>query len=177
MKDPARMAGPATNSLHDLAARYKERYPSADQDAIEITTRLFASEVVGHAAQARFFRMHGVERSMARYTVLRILHFAEGRLVSQKEIGDQTRATSANVTYLIDGLEREGLVERVQDPQDRRFSYVRLRPAGEDLAAFLVPKMVEFMDHLLEGFSEDEKRVFIDLLTRIQTNAENSYIE
>jgi DNA-binding MarR family transcriptional regulator len=121
--------------------------------------------------------MQGVERSMARYTVLRILYFADGRLISQKEIGDQTRATSANVTYLIDGLEREGLVERVQDPQDRRFSYVRLTPEGEALAASLVPLMVEFMDHLLRGFSEDEKRTFIDLLARVQANAETSYIE
>lgn len=169
--------GPATNSLHELAQRYRERYEWGDQDAIEITVRLFASEVVGHAAQARFFRMHGVERSMARYTVLRILYFADGRLISQKEIGDQTRATSANVTYLIDGLESEGLVERVQDSQDRRFSYVRLTPVGQELAAFLVPKMVEFMNHLVRGFSEDEKRMFNDFLARIQSNAETSYLE
>jgi DNA-binding MarR family transcriptional regulator len=169
--------GPATNSLHELAKGYKERYPEADQDAVEITVRLFASEVVGHAAQARFFRMVGVERSMARYTILRILYFADGRLISQKEIGDQTRATSANVTYLIDGLEREGLVERVQDPQDRRFSYVRLTAEGGELAAFLIPKMVEFMNHLVRGFSEEEKRTFNDLLARIQANAETSYVE
>ena len=177
MTTPEGMTGPATNSLHDLAQRYRQRYPEADQDAIEVTMRMFASEVVGHAAQARFFRMLGKERSMARYTVLRILYFADGRLISQKEIGDQTRATSANVTYLIDGLEGEGLVERVQAPQDRRFSYVRLTNDGRELAAFLIPKMVEFMDHLLRGFSAEEKRTFIDLLARFQSNAETSYVE
>jgi DNA-binding MarR family transcriptional regulator len=118
-----------------------------------------------------------MERSIARYTILRILHFSDGRLISQKEIGDQTRATSANVTYLIDGLVGEGLVERVQDEEDRRFSYVRLTPAGEELAATLVPLMVEFMHGAFEGFSDEEKETFIRLLEKYRRNSEKRYVE
>jgi DNA-binding MarR family transcriptional regulator len=144
---------------------------------MEIVMRLTSTAVLQRASQLRLFRSKGQERSIARYTILRILYFSDGRLVSQKEIGDQTRATSANVTYLIDGLVGEGLVERVQDEEDRRFSYVRLTPAGQELAAQLVPIMVEFMNGATEGFSEEEKATFIRLLEKYRRNAEGRYLE
>lgn len=170
-------SGPAAHSIEDVARQYKERYPWGDQASMEIVMRMASTAALQRAAQLRLFRSKGQERSIARYTILRILYFAEGRLISQKEIGDQTRATSANVTYLIDGLVGEGLVERVQDEEDRRFSYVRLTPAGEELAATLVPIMVEFMNGALEGFTEEEKATFIRLLEKYRRNAENRYLE
>jgi DNA-binding MarR family transcriptional regulator len=144
---------------------------------MEIVMRLTSTSALQRAAQIRLFRSKGQERSIARYTILRILYFSDGRLISQKEIGDQTRATSANVTYLIDGLVGEGLVERVQDEEDRRFSYVRLTPAGEELAAQLVPIMVEFMNSSTEDFTEEEKATFIRLLEKFRRNAESRYLE
>lgn len=38
--------------------------------------------------------------------------------------------TGGNVTGLTDQLVRDGLVERVDDPEDRRSYLVRLTPAG-----------------------------------------------
>jgi DNA-binding MarR family transcriptional regulator len=170
-------SGPAPDQVSKLAAVYKARYPWADQEAADIAMRIFVAAAVGKAAQVRLFKMSGIERTHARYTVLRLLFFADGRPVSQREIGEQTRATSANITYLIDGLESEGLVERVQDPQDRRFSYVKLTPDGHELAAMLVPKMVEHMNDLLSNFSSEEKEEFIRLLEKYQRNAEASYLD
>jgi DNA-binding MarR family transcriptional regulator len=167
--------GPAPGSIQEVAQQYKQRFPWGDQLSMEIVMRLTSTSALQRASQMRLFRSKGQERSIARYTILRILSFSEGRLISQKEIGDQTRATSANVTYLIDGLVGEGLVERVQDEEDRRFSYVRLTPAGHELAAQLVPIMVEFMNGALTDFSEEEKTTFIHLLEKLRHNAETRY--
>jgi DNA-binding MarR family transcriptional regulator len=177
MSDVGDSSGPAPDSIQEVARKYKERFPSGDQASMEVVMRLTSTSALQRAAQLRLFRTKGQERSIARYTILRILYFADGRMISQKEIGDQTRATSANVTYLIDGLVGEGLVERVQDEEDRRFSYVRLTPAGQELAAQLVPIMVEFMNGALEGFTEDEKTTFITLLEKFRRNAENRYLD
>jgi DNA-binding MarR family transcriptional regulator len=170
-------SGPASDQVARLAAVYKARYPWADLASADIAMRIYSAAASSKAAQVRFFKVNGIERSHARYTVLRLLFFSDGRPVSQREIGEQTRATSANITYLIDGLEREGLVERVQDPQDKRFSYVRLTPAGHELAAMLVPKMVQHMNELLENFTPEEKQEFIRLLEKYERNAEASYQE
>lgn len=170
-------AGPAADAIHSVAQQYKERYPWGDEPSMEIVMRLASNYATLRGAQARLFKKKGHERSIARYTILRILYFSDGKLISQKQIGDQTRATSANVTYLIDGLVGEGLVERVQDEDDRRFSYVRLTPDGQQLAASLVPIMVEFMNGALQGFTEEEKSTFIRLLEKYRTNAENRFRE
>jgi MarR family transcriptional regulator, organic hydroperoxide resistance regulator len=177
MSESQENPGPAPSSIADVAKQYGERFPWGDQPSMEIVMRLTLASSMQRGAQARLFKSKGLERSIARYTILRILFFSEGRLISQKEIGDLTRATSANVTYLIDGLVGEGLVERVQDEEDRRFSYVRLTPAGKDLAETLVPIMVEFMNGALEGFSEEEKTTFIRLLEKYRSNAENRYLD
>lgn len=177
MSDIQESSGPAPDSIQEVAHEYKQRYDWGDEASMEIVMRLTSTSALQRAAQIRLFRSKGQERSIARYTILRILYFSGGRLISQKEIGDQTRATSANVTYLIDGLVGEGLVERVQDEEDRRFSYVRLTPAGEELAAQLVPIMVEFMNGATEGFTEEEKIAFIRLLDKFKRNAETRYLE
>jgi DNA-binding MarR family transcriptional regulator len=175
--EPGEHSGPAADSISEVARQYKEHFPWGDQASTEIVMRLTSTASIQRAAQLRLFKSRGMERSIARYTILRILHFSDGRLISQKEIGDQTRATSANVTYLIDGLVGEGLVERVQDEEDRRFSYVRLTPAGQELAATLVPLMVEFMHGAFEGFSDEEKETFIRLLEKYRRNSETRYVE
>jgi DNA-binding MarR family transcriptional regulator len=170
-------SGPAPDSIQEVAKQYKQHYEWGDPASMEIVMRLTSTSAIQRASQLRLFKSKGQERSIARYTILRILYFSDGRLISQKEIGDQTRATSANVTYLIDGLVGEGLVERVQDEEDRRFSYVRLTPAGEELAAQLVPIMVEFMNGALEGFTEEEKSTLIRLLEKLRRNSESRYLE
>jgi DNA-binding MarR family transcriptional regulator len=177
MSEASDSSGPAPDFIHEVARKYKERFPAGDQAAMEVVMSLPSTTALQRSAQIRLFRSKGQERSIARYTILRILYFSDGRLISQKEIGDQTRATSANVTYLIDGLVGEGLVERVQDEEDRRFSYVRLTPAGHELAAQLVPIMVEFMNGALEGFTEEEKDAFIHLLEKFRHNAESRYVD
>ena len=177
MREPNENSGPAADSIDQVVGQYREHFPWGDAASMEIVMRLTSTAATQRGAQLRLFKNRGMERSIARYTILRILHFSGGRLISQKEIGDQTRATSANVTYLIDGLVGEGLVERVQDEEDRRFSYVRLTPAGEELAATLVPMMVEFMDGAFAGFSEEEKETFIRLLEKYRRNAETRYVE
>ena len=177
MSDAPDGSGPPPDHIDEVARKYKQRFPAGDEASMGIVMRLTATSAQQRATQMRLFRSKGQERSIARYTILRILHFSDGRLVSQKEIGDQTRATSANVTYLIDGLVGEGLVERVQDEEDRRFSYVRLTPAGQELADTLIPIMVEFMDGSTAGFTEDEKHTFIRLLDKFRLNAEKRYVD
>jgi DNA-binding MarR family transcriptional regulator len=49
---------------------------------------------------------------------------------------------------------------------------VQLTPDGEAFAALLVPSMARFMAAMLDGFDDDEKRVFAALLERFRRNAD-----
>src|SRR6266853_654254 len=48
------------------------------------------------------------------------------------DLADELDSTPRNITGLVDHLERDGLVERVPDPQDRRSVRARLTPAGRE---------------------------------------------
>jgi MarR family 2-MHQ and catechol resistance regulon transcriptional repressor len=82
------------------------------------------------------------------------------------------QVTSANITFLVDGLEKAQLVRRVPSQTDRRTVYVELTEAGQLLTERLVPSMARFMARLMEGFSEEEKQTLSTLLGRMRRNAE-----
>jgi len=51
---------------------------------------------------------------------------------SMSELARFLRMTSANITFLVDKLQAQGLVERQADPDDRRRTIVNLTPSGRD---------------------------------------------
>ncbi len=66
------------------------------------------------------------------FEVLLILGRAGGPGLPMKVIGREQVLTTGGVTRLVDRMETAGLVERVDDPDDRRGRLVRLTPLGEE---------------------------------------------
>jgi DNA-binding MarR family transcriptional regulator len=158
----------------ELAARYAQEYAWSDRLAMEISIRVNSAFAAQHAALGRFFGSKGMEKREARYSVLRILYFADSP-TTQNDLRLVLNVTSPNITYLIDGLEREGLAVRVAHPSDRRTGYVELTDKGRELASQLVPGMAEFMGEMSAGMTEDEKKALIALLDKFHRNAIASY--
>ena len=70
-----------------------------------------------------------------------------GQVAQQLGIGPSTAG------HLVDKLVQAGLVERVEDPEDRRRTYVRLTPKGEELYERLLlnrSKLQMFLKELTE---------------------------
>lgn len=86
---------------------------------------------------------------------LRALNLLEDGPVSMKTIADRLGLTPGSVTQLVDRLERQGWVERVPSPVDRRSTAVRLltsaREALVDLYAPLGHDVVEAFAASLEA--------------------------
>ena len=75
--------------------------------------------------------------------------------------------TRATITGLLDGLEREHLVSRHSDPDDRRRVHVRLTGAGQALAARLFDQQTEWIASLFADISPRERRTLGTLLQRV----------
>ncbi|NUT46941.1 MAG: MarR family transcriptional regulator, partial [Saccharothrix sp.] len=88
-------------------------------------------------------------------------------------IGDLARAggvSSRNVTGLVDTLERDDLVQRVPDPEDRRSVRVRITPAGREwLDAFREPTR-RAMSAIFHGFTDQDLARFRHLCLRLVEN-------
>jgi MarR family 2-MHQ and catechol resistance regulon transcriptional repressor len=83
------------------------------------------------------------------------------------EVQRRILVSSGGVTYLVDRLERKGLVERRECPEDRRARYAALTPAGETLIAGLFPEHARCVERLAGGLDAEEQEVATALLRKL----------
>jgi DNA-binding MarR family transcriptional regulator len=96
---------------------------------------MFSLLEAAHALEARVEEaLAGVGLSSAKYTVLAKLAQA-GEPLALSELAAQVSCVRSNMTQLIDRLEAEGLVRRVDDPEDRRMVRAALTKLGEEREA------------------------------------------
>ena len=68
-------------------------------------------------------------------------------------IADQLGISRAAVTGLVDGLERQALIERQTVPGDRRSTAIALTPAGQDALDRIGPAYGSWLRQLADGVS------------------------
>jgi DNA-binding MarR family transcriptional regulator len=166
--------GPIDDAISMAARQYGEKFPWADVRSIEIALRLSATQTTIHASNQRLFKENGFERAAGRVAVLRVLFLSPAGRLSQNEISNQTQVTPANVSYVIEGLEKDGLITRTPHETDRRSTWAQLTPEGERVFSELAPAMTAHLSSLGAGFSEEEKILFSSFLQRMRENAEAS---
>lgn len=71
------------------------------------------------------------------------------------------------MTRLLDQLEDRGLVARLRDTNDRRVVNLALTKRGRDLAETLKPRVAEFLNTALDGFSRDEISTWLALTAKM----------
>lgn len=76
------------------------------------------------------------------------------------------------MTTLIDRMERDGLVQRVNNENDRRVKEIRLTEKGKELAPRVIAEYRPFLYQMMSCFSPDEQRVLTNLLTRLKEQLE-----
>ena len=124
------------------------------------TRPLAATSALTDAATraARALDRHAADYGLsdAKLQLLEVLRCADGCQACLYTIGEELCVSRPNVTKLVDGLEREGLVERQPHPTDRRMVRARLTPEGERIAAAALPGRAEVAARLWSGLPDEE---------------------
>ncbi|BBC71908.1 MarR family transcriptional regulator [Altererythrobacter sp. B11] len=71
------------------------------------------------------------------------------------------------ITEAIDGLERDGLVERQPDPTDRRAKLIRVTGKGIEAAATTEPMRRQFVSQIFGVLDEQEQAALLGMLRRL----------
>jgi DNA-binding MarR family transcriptional regulator len=79
--------------------------------------------------------------------------------------------TGGNVTAIVDQLEKEDLVERLDEPADRRAFRIRLTRAGEKSFAEMARAHEEWVVELLAGMSRRDQDELLKLLAKVKQHA------
>lgn len=88
--------------------------------------------------------------------------------LSQSELGGKILKSNANLTTVVDSLEKKKLVVRKRARGDRRKVTVHLTATGNELIAKVFPRHALVVAEKLKFLSEDEKDALEKLLRRFR---------
>jgi len=110
------------------------------------------------------------ELTFSQWTTLVALH--DGRITTATDLAHNICHDAGSMTRLIDQMVERGLVTRARDEADRRVVRLGLTARGRKLVEAQAPKVMDFWNGLLTGFSHAEVDTLISLLTRLVTATE-----
>jgi len=147
------------------------QYPTFHWPSVEMLLNLaYTYDIVSGNLSDRV-TPYGITR--AGFNVLRILSRSEAKACKQNEISQLMLVSRANITGLVDSLSRQLLVERINDPHDRRVNMVKILPKGEKLLEDLLPGYYKHMHDICSIFTAEEKKIFNHLLTRLRNRTDD----
>jgi DNA-binding MarR family transcriptional regulator len=142
-----------------------------EEDALSITGREEEKIIVQlndiyRQMSPKFERCTGISQSR-----LDLLHkLFEVEEISQTALQREVNIDSAAVTRHLKQLEGKGMVFRRKNPDDNRFTFVRLTEEGrKKIEAYREEKEI-FISKVFRSFTKEERSVLSEMLNRIQDN-------
>jgi DNA-binding MarR family transcriptional regulator len=139
------------------------------ESEVAATEALAALRVASHGfrtAMDRWLEHHGLSES--RMGVLWRLR-TQGPLMLG-DLAESLDVSPRNITGLVDHLEKDGLVERFDDPEDRRATRVRLAPAGKQKLSDIKNQISSQRVGVVAGFTDEELKQLRHLLLKMVRN-------
>ncbi len=142
--------------LQAIIDKLDEQFPDYDHTAIRLVVELSnANHILASVMERTFARYKITPQSM---DVLTLLYMKRGQECVLGEIGELLLVSPANVTGRVQGLVRKGLVERREDPLDRRKRLAEITPRGIALMEDFLPKSARFLQDVFAAVSPEDKR-------------------
>jgi MarR family transcriptional regulator, 2-MHQ and catechol-resistance regulon repressor len=88
--------------------------------------------------------------------------------VPLKKISEEMMVTGANITCVVDNLEKEGFVKRIPSKEDRRVIHAELTPLGKTKIDSIMPAYSECMASVVATLNDHEQKELTKLLGKIQ---------
>lgn len=137
----------------------------------ELALKLFVVLSRAYAAVERHSELdiarHGL--SPGEFAIMEALYHKGPLLLG--EVQRKILVSSGGVTYLVDRLEEDGLVERRECETDRRARYAALTRKGEQLMKRIFPEHAAALERAVRGLNTSEKKQAIELLRKLGTTA------
>ena len=142
----------------DAPATPPQDVPTATALKLWVVLSRAATAVQAHAVAD--MSRHGL--TPAEFGVLEALHHQGPLLLG--DVQRRTLVSSGGTTFLVDRLEKRGLVERRMCETDRRARYAALTPAGRALMVEIFAVHAEAIRRAMSGLGLADQRKATDLL-------------
>ena len=138
-------------SVQATVARLQELFP--DIDALSLEAHIVFERTHSLLLNMREAAWASFGLTGRRFILLRLLYTSDRRRLSMGEIASQMNLGTNNVTQLVDGMERDGLVERLTGPEDKRVVFASLTAPGRGALRQRLPAQRPAHRRLMGGAS------------------------
>ncbi|WP_143321266.1 MarR family transcriptional regulator [Clostridium sp. HBUAS56010] len=121
-----------------------------------------------HRRAGAIFNQGGL--TSAQFAVLEALYHKGDLTIS--EIIASILSTSGNMTVVINNLEKDAMIERQPNPNDKRSCIIAITDKGREKIEEIFPRHVEDLAESFTGLYEEEKEMLLHLLKKIKTRSE-----
>lgn len=149
--------------LHDYLQSYKFIEDLSGKSIINILKTIEMMRCVYHS----LFEQYGI--SEPKFSVMLLL-YGEPQGMPLCDIGEKMLVSRANMTGLIDRMEKEALVEKCLNPTDKRSTIAKLTEKGHELFNSVKDNHIIFSRQLTESLSDNEKEELNRLLEKLQND-------
>ena len=163
MPSPARTL--PFDPIAEARRHWDERWPSGATMAAATSIMRAQQIVLATVDEA----LKPFDLTFARYEALVLLTFSRRGSLPLGKMGERLMIHPTSVTNIVDRLEAQGLVRRVDHPTDRRTTLCEITPAGRARVAEAT-EAVTAVDLGITGLSEREVDVLTDLLGKLRRN-------
>ncbi len=119
----------------------------------------------------RFFRRFN--STDIQFNILMQLH-VEARALNQQELSDRLFVDKSNLSGVAGRMEEAGLIERDDNPADKRAYRLRLTDAGRKAFAAMEGPYGEEVAEIMKGFSVEEAHLLTSLMRRMRDALQNA---
>ena len=113
-------------------------------------------------------KSHNIDVTPEQWAILNRLNERTG--LTQKEVARLTFKDNANITRMVDKLEKKGLVIRRPDENDRRSWNLAITKKGIEIRNLVEPLAVNILNKISKGISEKEMNYYNDISKKIIQN-------
>lgn len=114
----------------------------------------------------------GLDLTAAQTSILYALWHGDG--VTQKKLADWTYKDKPSITRLLDGMEKDGMIERKQDANDRRTNKIFLTEKSKQVSKAVLQATVKALSDGCKGLTKDEFISFQKVLKLVFFNLEEA---
>jgi DNA-binding MarR family transcriptional regulator len=104
------------------------------------------------------------------WSVLRTL--SESDDISQKELSERADKDQATLTKILDLLEKNEFIERVQNPSDRRSFLIKITQKGAQIVKEVTPYLEEVFAKITNSIQAEKLAIYKEVSLSIEKNIE-----
>ncbi len=150
--------------------KFSARYPDADPAAVLTFLKLLRVSSDLSMALDNFLDGYGLLQG--RWWVLILLMREQNLTSTPSELAEKAGVSRATMTGLIDGLQREGLVQRLEDGEDRRKYTIKLTSAGQAKLDAVMPDYYRRVSQLMKPVSGRQREVLVTCLRLLEQQSD-----